>query len=72
MLQVHSNTEQNLSYNFETLHHARPVKSSAVVIIEDNKHIVVRLFKSLTMITGTGDILQVVNRLYIALAAVAD
>ena len=52
--QVHSSAKQNLSYNLETLHHARAVKSSTVVIFEDNKHIRETL-KSLTTIkTPTG------------------
>ena len=38
MPQVHSSAEQNLSFNFETLHHARAVVT--VVIFEDTKHIV--------------------------------
>ena len=33
--------EQNLTYNLETLHHTRAVKSPTVVIFEDTKHIVV-------------------------------
>ena len=32
--QVHSSAQQNLSYNFETLHHDRAVKSSIVVIFQ--------------------------------------
>ena len=36
--QVHSSAEQNLSYNFETVHHARAVKSPTAVIFEDTKH----------------------------------
>ena len=43
MPQVHPSAEQNLSYNFENLHHTRAVKSSTVVIFEDIKHVV---FKS--------------------------
>ena len=39
MSQMHSSVEQNLPYNIETLHHARTVKSSTVVIFEDTKHI---------------------------------
>ena len=39
--QVHSSAERNLSYNFETLNHARAVKSPTVVIFKDTKHIVV-------------------------------
>ena len=50
MPQVHSSPEQNLSYTFETLHHAGAVKASTVVIFEDTKHIVVTLFKSPTTI----------------------
>ena len=45
MPQVHSSAEHNLSYNFETLHHAR-LKSPTVVIFEDTKHIVVDSFNS--------------------------
>ena len=44
---MHSSAEQNLSYNFETLHHARAVKSSIVVIFEDTKHIVEILLRVL-------------------------
>ena len=43
MPQVHSSAEQNSSHNCETLHHARAVKSSTVVIFEDTKHRVVGL-----------------------------
>ena len=38
---VHSDTEQNLSYNFKALHHARALKSPTVVIVEDPKHILI-------------------------------
>ena len=43
MPQVLSSAEQNLSYNIETLHPTRAVKSPTVVIFEDTKHIVVGL-----------------------------
>ena len=49
MPQVHSSAEQNLSYNFETLHRARAVKLSTVVIFEDTKHLVLGLFNSPTV-----------------------
>ena len=39
MLMVHSSTEQNQSFNFETLRLVRAVKSPTVVIFEDPKHI---------------------------------
>ena len=39
---MHSSTEQNLSYNFESIHDARANESPIVVIFEDTKHIVSR------------------------------
>ena len=46
MPEVYSSAKQNLSNNFETLHHAKAMKSPTVVIFEDTKHIVVGLFNS--------------------------
>ena len=43
MPQVHSSVAQNISYYFETLHHVRDVKSPAVLIFDDIKHIAVGL-----------------------------
>ena len=48
MPQVHSSAAQNLSSNFDTLHHARAVKSPTVEFFEDTKHIVAGLFNSPT------------------------
>ena len=43
---LHSSIEQNLSYNFETLHHARAVKSLTAVIFGDTKDIVLGMFNN--------------------------
>ena len=55
MPQLHSSAEQNVSYNVETLHHARGVKSPTVVIFEDTKHIAVDSLKDLKSPTTTND-----------------